>query len=518
MKLKKWLTLFFAAVTSAAGIAAENAALPYKVDFNDPAVKAAVAKCSYARIEKDFEQTDILTIEVPKGAANLKEQNFVRLPIDFEKMGVSGYTLFGEADICYSNVSEPPYIWLGVKFMLPLASRQQGDSYPEFFNPPRKWGTADWLKTSAAVQIPPDVKQAALNLGLQGSTGKVSYRNIHLYRGDKAPVSTLMLPVIPQAKYTVNPARQRGVMSPNTTNGPVEKDFADLAAWGANSMRWQLRVPTVKGQSLTMTQMKSYLDRKIDELQQVLDLGSKYGIMITIDVHSGEYTKGMLLGTAEGRDYLVEFWEKVASRYKGHPAIFGYNLINEPHSREIKSGDPSLPEQYARLIKAIRKIDQVTPVIIESDQMSAPHMLQFLPVYDSPNIIYSIHMYVPGGLTHQLNRKADSFIGYPDAEKKWNKEYLRSELKFARDFQQKTGSRIYIGEFSCIRWAPGADQYLKDCIELFEEYGWDWAYHAYREYDGWSVEHSDDPKVQQVVPATKRKAVLLKGFELNRKH
>ena len=85
MKLKKWLTLFFAAVTIVAG-AAENAVRPFKVDFNDPTVKAAVAKCPYARIEKDFEQTDILTIEVPKGAANLKEQNFVRLPIDFEKM------------------------------------------------------------------------------------------------------------------------------------------------------------------------------------------------------------------------------------------------------------------------------------------------------------------------------------------------------------------------------------------------------------------------------------------------
>jgi hypothetical protein len=240
--------------------------------------------------------------------------------------------------------------------------------------------------------------------------------------------------------------------------------------------------------------------------------------MITIDVHStSETTKGMLLGTAEGRDYLVEFWEKVASRYKGHPAIFGYNLINEPHSREIKTGDPSLPEQYDRLIKAIRKIDQVTPIIIECDQMSAPQLLQFLPIYDSPNIIYSVHMYMPGGLTHQLNPKAESFSGYPDAEKKWNKEYLRSELKFVRDFQQKTGARIYIGEFSCIRWAPGADQYIADCISLFEEYGWDWAYHAYREWEGWSVEHSDDPKVKQIVPMTNRKAVLLKEFELNRK-
>jgi hypothetical protein len=42
------------------------------------------------------------------------------------------------------------------------------------------------------------------------------------------------------------------------------------------------------------------------------------------------------------------------------------------------------------------------------------------------------------------------------------------------DFQRKHGAKILLGEFGCISWAPGAAQYLKDCVELFEEYGWDW--------------------------------------------
>jgi hypothetical protein len=33
---------------------------------------------------------------------------------------------------------------------------------------------------------------------------------------------------------------------------------------------------------------------------------------------------------------------------------------------------------------------------------------------------------------------------------------------------------------------------LKDCIALFEEFGWDWSYHAFREWSGWSVEHGPD--------------------------
>lgn len=47
------------------------------------------------------------------------------------------------------------------------------------------------------------------------------------------------------------------------------------------------------------------------------------------------------------------------------------------------------------------------------------------------------------------------------------------------------------GELS-FAWAEGAGEYLTDCISLFEEYGWNWSYHAFREWSGWSVEHVCD--------------------------
>ena len=51
-------------------------------------------------------------------------------------------------------------------------------------------------------------------------------------------------------------------------------------------------------------------------------------------------------------------------------------------------------------------------------------------------------------------------------------------------------------------------------IALFEEYGWDWTHHAYREWDGWSVEDDSDPQDHQPVKqTTDRKAVLLSGLE-----
>lgn len=80
---------------------------------------------------------------------------------------------------------------------------------------------------------------------------------------------------------------------------------------------------------------------------------------------------------------------------------------------------------------------------------------------------------------------------------------------------------IYIGEFSAPRWAPGAAMYLADCISLFEEYNWDWSYHAYREWTGWSLEHDNLPfsRTEAVLSTTPsdRKKVVLDWFAKNKK-
>ena len=55
-------------------------------------------------------------------------------------------------------------------------------------------------------------------------------------------------------------------------------------------------------------------------------------------------------------------------------------------------------------------------------------------------------------------------------------------------------------------------------IDIFEENGWDWAYHAFREWDGWSVEHGPDPndRSRSKTP-TDREQLLRSWFEKNAK-
>lgn len=105
-------------------------------------------------------------------------------------------------------------------------------------------------------------------------------------------------------------------------------------------------------------------------------------------------------------------------------------------------------------------------------------------------------MYVPHQFTHQGVYSKTPGLSYPGAieGKPWDKAALRRVLQPVRDWQRDYGVHMYIGEFSAIRWAPddSAFRYLRDCIDVFEEFGWDWSYHAFREWDGWSVEHGSD--------------------------
>ena len=85
-----------------------------------------------------------------------------------------------------------------------------------------------------------------------------------------------------------------------------------------------------------------------------------------------------------------------------------------------------------------------------------------------------------------------------------------------------------VGEFSAITWADGADRYIADCISLFNEHGFDWTYHAFREWPGWSVEHeceapggrfrpsSDNPRLRVLRAGLLGPRVRLQGRDVLR--
>lgn len=325
----------------------------------------------------------------------------------------------------------------------------------------------------------------------------------------------------------------RGFMSPSREM--TEQDFKDLQSRGATLLRYQMRgAPCPANGQYSGAFRRDYLrwlDKKLDHLEQILAWGVKYGISVVVDNHAvpgGKYTAEESEKKIGGRglahydkifyeddfqELFLDAWRIVALRFKGCSGIYGYDLMNEP--MQFAKPTCGLYPLQGKAVQAIRAIDPGVAVIVETNVYDAPQRFRDLPFLPYTNLIYSVHMYEPMDFTHQGVLPGKPRCAYPDAAEKpfgekcfaekasWTKEGLRKVLSDVRRFQLAHGARIYVGEFSAVSWAEGAEVWLKDATELFAEYGWDWTYHAFREWPAWSIEHESDTWGQ---PGTFRKS------------
>ena len=82
--------MVWAAALAVLPLRAAQPELLYAVNFDDPAVRAAVDKCPFAKVEKDFEGTSVLTVTVPPDKMSDGNPVAVVIPIDIEKIGAAG--------------------------------------------------------------------------------------------------------------------------------------------------------------------------------------------------------------------------------------------------------------------------------------------------------------------------------------------------------------------------------------------------------------------------------------------
>lgn len=300
--------------------------------------------------------------------------------------------------------------------------------------------------------------------------------------------------------------------------------------WNANLIRFQLIRLGRAGQAVA--DYDEWLAGELKKLDAALESCEKYGLYVVVDLHSppgGKATAGGYMGSDSGlftsrqaQQKFVEVWRQIATRYKGAKAIWGYDLANEPVEDESEDACQDWRELAQSAARAIRAIDLARTIIVEPAEWGGPGGLNQLVPIDVSNVVYSAHMYLPHAFTHQGVHEAGPSYPYPGliAGKQWDKAQLEEALQPVVAFQQRYGVHIYIGEFSAIRWAPdgSACRYLGDLIDIFEAHGWDWSYHAFREWSGWSVEHGSDR--QETKPATSptdRQRLLRDWFARNRK-
>ncbi|MCL2622990.1 MAG: glycoside hydrolase family 5 protein [Planctomycetaceae bacterium] len=427
------------------------------------------------------------------------------------------------------KVSQPPNAWNGVKCMLHIVS-PDGDKWLQKDN---LVGTWDWQNVEFIAAIPPDATRVQLILGLENVTGtawfdEITIREVGAMR-KSPPVLDPAVTALPVYKGH-DKTRLRGAMIGTTVD---EKDIRVLGGeWGANHIRWQLLwggFPNGPADTATVQEYRDWLEREYQRLEQLLPVCEELGMLIVIDLHTPPGGRDQdanmpLFQKKEWQDEFLHTWEVIATRFKGNKAVWAYDLLNEACEGKVADGLMNWQELATAVAKRIRAIDAERAIIVEPAPWGSPDSLDwFEPLEGIDNVVYSVHMYLPHRFTHQGVGNETKPLTYPGEVDGvfWDKDRLRTALEPVFRFQKDYHVHIYLGEFSAIRWAPGnsAYHYLKDCIEIFEESDWDWAYHAFREWEGWSVEHVvPSNATRRAESPTDRQLLLMEYFRLEEKH
>lgn len=474
--------------------------------------------CRYGSIDGD-----ILTVDVPESATNRTWTCDATVDLTpFENRVITIAARVSGVDV--RNATGVSY--LGSKFMLVYQKAEDGTTvYAEGSHPSGTFSGLEHSFSDFGASFGRRSATGTLKFGFQQGCGRYSIDLSTLtFTADVSPYP------ITNMNYVVSyPPRIRvaeplhGVMSPS--RAMTEEDFVTLHDWGANLLRYQM----VGGPAFSygaethgayLARYGAWLQNKLDHLDQVvLPMAEKYGIQVVVDLHtppgaggsSGNNSNALMLNDDIFKEYFVDLWRGIAARFKGRRNIYGYDLVNElNHSGHVRWDYWTIQSLAA---EAIRAIDPDVTIIMESNGCDSHDAYRYLSPLAMDNVIYQVHMYSPGTFTHQgVNGKTTGYV-YPDAERGWDRAYLESCFRYVREFERRHRAKIYIGEFSAIAWGEGAENWLADWIGVMNSNRWDWSYHAFREWQGWSVEHTASAVgVYQPSSDNPRKRALLAGI------
>ncbi len=418
------------------------------------------------------------------------------------------------------KISDPPQPWNGVKFMA-LIQTPGGAQWPAAHI---ETDTFDWKRLRFSVRVPDDAQSISLIVGLESVTGKAWFDDIRVWLL-KTPIARPTQAVAGPAYRGHDLPRLRGAMVGPKIDAEGLRTFG--RQWNANVIRWQLIRPgrAVKD-PLDLAAYDAWLQAALDKLDAVLPLCRQAGLRVVVDLHSppggrvcsGGYAAADagLFNNADCQAKFVEAWRKIARRYKNAEAVWGYDLVNEPDDNSVEEGLADWQQLAERAARAVREFDARHAIIVEPASGGGPEGFAELRPINVPKVVYSFHMYKPAAFTHQGVFGASQPVRYPGLidGQRWDKARLEVAMKPAIEFQKTYGVHLYVGEFSAIRWAPddSACRYLGDLIEIFEAHGWDWTYHAFREWDGWSVEHGPDRDDHAPWPTPTTRQLLLREW------
>lgn len=167
---------------------------------------------------------------------------------------------------------------------------------------------------------------------------------------------------------------------------------------------------------------------------------------------------GLLLGSsALPISAFQDLWTKLAGTLAGHPALAGYDIMNEPHDL----GAGVWPAAAQAAVNGIRSVDMKTTVYVEGTQWASAYWWPWdngnLRVNDpAGNLVYEAHLYfdADGGGTYV--QSYDQQGAYPN----WGVDKVQPFLQWLR----QNNAKGFIGEFGVPgndpRWVAVLDNFL----------------------------------------------------------
>ena len=381
--------------------------------------------CQYASIDGN-----ILTVDVPESATN--RSWMCSATVDLTPFENREFRI--DARVSGVNVRNATGIsYLGSKFMLVYQKAEDGTTvYTEGSHPTGTFTNLAHTFSDFGASFGRRSATGSLRFGFQNGCGRYSL--------DLSSVTlTADTPPYPitNMDYVVSyPPRIRvaeplhGVMSPS--RAMTEDDFVTLRDWGANLLRYQMNGgPKFESGTREAYLAGSYgpwLQGKLDHLDQVvLPMAEKYGIQVVVDLHTppgaggsgGNNSNALMLNDDVFKEYFVELWRGIATRFKGRRNVYGYDLVNElNHDGHVKWDYWTIQSLAA---EAVRAIDPDVTIIMESNGCDSHDAYRYLSPLAMDNVIYQVHMYSPGTFTHQgVNGTATGYV-YPDAAQGWDR-------------------------------------------------------------------------------------------------
>ena len=283
-------------------------------------------------------------------------------------------------------------------------------------------------------------------------------------------------------RYTGHPPGVPRLRGGNVYSYDFSQALLDtLVSWNVNHLRWNMNFSDMDPTNMTV--YMSRVRQECDILKRWLPQLEQHGIYISfcMEITPGgrhpETNQTLVCTEQKYEDGFVEAWSVIASELVGQKAVWAYELSNEPQIASNLVGDGLLAWMplCRKVSKAIRTKDPETAIIIAAANFAGDEAeFESFDPDDVPNVIYTDHMYETGLFTHLYIWEDMEEMSYPSGT--YNKEHLRDFMeKRMNSVSKKHYMHVYIGEFGVVRWAKGADLWLRDVIEIMEELGYDWA-------------------------------------------